>query len=209
MEAALRHNLSHVLWIGGSTDSGKTSIARCLGEQYGLQVYHYDQHDLPQVQRLAQSNPTYRESLSATLEENWIKPTPKELVERVLCTFQDRFPLVTKELLALPQEPRILAEGFGLTPEFVHPLLTNINQAIWLISSPRFKLNSMLQQDKPSFRKQVSDPQKAFENLYRRDMQLAEIIKRQAQKRGLPVIEVIPSLSLEHMVAKVAQHFEL
>ncbi|MBN2502690.1 MAG: hypothetical protein JXB38_18065 [Anaerolineales bacterium] len=209
METNLRHALTHVLWIGGATDSGKTTIARCLGEQYGLQVYHYDQHDQPQVQHLAQSNPIYQEFLSGSLEENWVNPSPQELVERTLHTIQDRFPLAVEDLLALPQEPHILVEGFGLTPEFVHPLLTSQNQAIWLIPSPRFKLNSMLQRDKPSFRKHVSDPQKAYGNLYRRDMQLTKIIKGQAQKRGLPTIEVNPSISLEQMVTWISQHFEL
>ncbi len=42
----LKHRLRHVLWIGGSPDSGKTSIASELARKYGLQVYHFDRHEM-------------------------------------------------------------------------------------------------------------------------------------------------------------------
>ena len=55
----LRRTLSHVLWIGGATDTGKTTAARIIAERYGLQLHNYDRHDLPQIERLAQTLPRY------------------------------------------------------------------------------------------------------------------------------------------------------
>ena len=38
-------DLAGVLWIGGGTGSGKSSIAITLAEAYGLERYNYDWHD--------------------------------------------------------------------------------------------------------------------------------------------------------------------
>jgi hypothetical protein len=37
-----RTALARVLWIGGATDAGKTSVARALAARHGWQSYHYD-----------------------------------------------------------------------------------------------------------------------------------------------------------------------
>ena len=36
--------LTHVLWIGGAPDAGKTSVALALAEKYGLQFYLEEHH---------------------------------------------------------------------------------------------------------------------------------------------------------------------
>jgi uridine kinase len=40
-----------VVWIGGGTSAGKTSIARALAKRYGLSSYHVDQHELDRARR--------------------------------------------------------------------------------------------------------------------------------------------------------------
>jgi adenylate kinase family enzyme len=52
MDQQLRQALAHVLWIGGGTDTGKTTISEIIAARYAFQLYHYDQHDLAQVKRL-------------------------------------------------------------------------------------------------------------------------------------------------------------
>jgi hypothetical protein len=37
--AELRPALAQVLWIGGATDSGKTSVGRALAERHGLRPH--------------------------------------------------------------------------------------------------------------------------------------------------------------------------
>jgi adenylylsulfate kinase-like enzyme len=43
MMADLKDQLAHILWMGGSPCSGKTSIADLLADQYSLVVYHVDE----------------------------------------------------------------------------------------------------------------------------------------------------------------------
>jgi 2-phosphoglycerate kinase len=204
----LKHQLSHVLWLGGATDTGKTTIAELIAERQGLQSYHYDRHDLPQVEILAQTMPRYRAFLDASLEERWVHPEPEELFRFVWEGFRHRFPLVIQDLLALPKGVMVLVEGFGLTPELVSPVITTNRQAVWLVPTEEFKRVSMERRGKPSFRDQVSDPVRATRNVLRRDMMLAERVREQAQSQSLTVYEVDGSRSIDEMVALIESHFE-
>src|SRR5215211_5256505 len=129
----LRQALGHVLWIGGAPDSGKSTIAQVIAARHGLQLYNYDGYDIVHHEYLAQDLESYRAFLDASLDERWIQPTPSELAQRTLQSFQDRWPLVVADLCALPPEPRVLAEGFGFMPALLSPALSSKHQAIWLV----------------------------------------------------------------------------
>lgn len=208
VDQELGQALSHVLWIGGATDTGKTTISQIIAERYGLQLYNYDRHDSLQIERLAQTLPRYRAFLSASLDERWVRPDPEDLVQWLMQAFRDRFPLVVKDLLDLPKKPMIVAEGFGLTPELLSPVLSSKRQAIWLVPTEEFKWASMKRRNKPSFRDQVSNPERATRNVFTRDMLLAERVKAQVQARSLTVYEVDGSRSVEEMATLIEQHFE-
>ncbi len=208
VDQEIRQALSHVLWIGGATDTGKTTISQIIAGRHGLQLYNYDRHDLPQMERLAQANARYRTFLSASPDENWVRPEPEDLLRFTLQAFRDRFPLVVEDLLALPVEPMVVAEGHGLTPELISPVLSSNRQAIWLVPTEAFKWASMKRRNKPSFRDRTSDPERATENVFRRDMLLAERVHAQAQSRGLTVVEIDGSRSAEEMATLIERHFE-
>jgi hypothetical protein len=205
----LRESLSHVLWIGGGTDSGKTSVARLLSEIHRLPVYHYDQADLRHHLRLAQTLPRYAAFLDASMDERWVHPEPEALAERAWQAFRDRFALVTEEFTALsfPSGLHVLAEGFGLTPELLEPVLTSPRQAIWLVPTEPFKLAAMQRRGKGRFCGQVSDPQRAWRNLLQRDRLLTERIKADATARHMILLEVDGSETIDAVAARVARHF--
>jgi len=101
-----------------------------------------------------------------------------------------------------------VAEGFGLTPELLSPVLSSNRQAIWLVPTEQFKWASMKRRNKPSFRDQVSNPERATRNVFTRDMLLAESVKAQVRSRGLTVYEVDGSRSVEEMTTLIEHHFE-
>jgi hypothetical protein len=205
----MREKLCHVLWIGGGTDSGKTSVARLLSETYRLPVYHYDQANLRHHLRLAPTSPRYADFLNSTMDERWVRPEPEELAERAWQAFQDRFALVTEDLTALsfPDGMRVLAEGFGLVPHLIEPLLTSRRQAIWLVPTEKLKLAAMQLRGKGRFDGQVSDSQRASRNLLERDRLLTERIKTDARAQGMTVLEIDGSQSVAAVAARVADHF--
>ena len=207
MSPGLRQRLSHVLWIGGATDTGKSTIARNLAERHGLYVYHYDKTDAVHLQRLAATDPEIREFNEASLDARWVDPEPEAMSQRELRSFSLRFPLVTDDLLALPEDKPIVAEGFGLLPELVQPVLSSPYQAVWLVPSESFKRDSMTRRGKPSFAGSTRDPEKARSNLLARDMLLAGYYRRQVVACGYTLYEVDGSLSIEEMTHRVREHF--
>jgi hypothetical protein len=102
----------------------------------------------------------------------------------------------------------VVAEGHGLIPELVAPVLSSEQQAVWLLPTEGFKRESMERRNKPSFRGETSDPERATQNVFARDMLLADHVQAQAQARGLTAYVVDGSRSAEEMAALIGQHFE-
>lgn len=202
-------DLSCMRFIGGATDAGKTTVAALLAERYGVQVYHYDRTDLAHHRRLAESDAEIAAFLAASMDERWLLPSPETLHERTLRSFALRWPLVLEDLLALPRDPLILAEGFGFTPALLCPLLAAPHHAIWLIPTEAFKRESMQRRGKPSFGSSLGDPQRAAQNLLARDLLLAEEIRAQAQVHGCRVILVDGSQTAAEIASMVAAHLGL
>jgi len=191
------------LWIGGATDAGKTTQARRLAERHGLALYEYDRTDAAHHERLARSSPAYRAFLDASLDARWVETTPEALRDRALASFADRWPLVMEDLGALerPGGP-LLVEGFGLTPDLVAPLIDDPRRAIWLLPTEAFKRASWARRNKPSFRDQLSDPERGAENLFRRDLLLGGVIASQAAAHGLETLVVDAAMS-EATIAQI------
>jgi 2-phosphoglycerate kinase len=209
MTERIDERLSHVLWIGGSADAGKTSIARILSGKHRLPVYHYDQADLRHHIRLAQTSPRYAAFLNASMDERWVHPEPDELAERAWLAFRDRSPLATEDLAALSFRAgmHILAEGLGFTPGLLKSLLKSSKQAVWLLPTEEFKLASMQRREKGKFGGQVGDPHRATRNLLERDRLLRERIRADAIALNMTIIKANGSESVEHLAARVANHF--
>lgn len=55
MNQERRQVLSHVLWIGGATDSDKTAVAQIIAKRCGYWIHDYDRRDRPQIEYLAQT----------------------------------------------------------------------------------------------------------------------------------------------------------
>jgi len=177
------------VWIGGSTASGKTSIADYLAEKYGLEPYHVDRFD---EEHLARRNTQAQPSLEAwarrTLDETWVELPVQELVEATLDFHRERFPFILDDVARLP---RAVVEGFALLPQLVAPQLEDPRQAVFLISTERFRLEALQRRGTvSSMPRRTGNPARALQNRLDRDEQLAEHIRRDARVRGLSVVEV-------------------
>jgi adenylate kinase family enzyme len=178
-----------LVWIGGSTASGKTSIADYLAEKYGLEPYHVDRFD---EEHLARRNPQAQPALEAwarrTLDETWVELPVQELVEATLDFHRERFPFILDDVARLP---RAVVEGFALLPQLVAPQLEDPRQAVFLISAERFRLEALQRRGTASsMPRRTGNPARALQNRLDRDEQLAEHIRRDARARGLSVVEV-------------------
>ncbi len=112
--------LRHIRWIGGGSGAGKSTVARRLSERYGLRRYHCD--DM-QSAHTASSQEMFR-------------------------TFHgfhgEGFGLILEDLLDLPTAVPVLVEGYKLLPRLVAPLLSRLDQAVWLLPTPSFRRTASL-----------------------------------------------------------------
>ena len=196
MMSELKKQLAHILWIGGATDSGKSTVAQNLAQRYGISICHYDKDDARQIEKLANTIPQVRQFLEASLEERWIHPTPRMMFDHLLIVFQHRFQLVLESLLEMPNNKPLIVEGFGLLPELLHPVLSSNHQAIWFVPTGNLKWESMIRRGKPSFGSSLSNPEKARMNLFARDMILADYYRK--------FVEIIFLLCVEFSVRSVS-----
>src|SRR5579871_5349927 len=105
-DEGLKQALSHVLWLGGSVCAGKSTIANLLGDKHSWRVYHFDQHEREHIAR-----GSYSPSISATVDDLWLRRSIDLMVEQTITAWSSRFRLVVEDLLAMPRDSPILAEG--------------------------------------------------------------------------------------------------
>jgi adenylate kinase family enzyme len=191
-----------LVWIGGSTASGKTSIADYLAEKYGLEPYHVDRFDEEHLaRRNAQAQPALEAWARRTLDETWVELPVQELVEATLDFHRERFPFILDDIARLP---RAVVEGFALLPQLVAPQLEDPRQAVFLISTERFRLEALQRRGTvSSMPRRTGNPARALQNRLDRDEQLAEHIRRDARARGLSVVEVDGKRPLAVVAAEV------
>lgn len=111
------------------------------------------------------------------------------------------------DLLALPADPGVVAEGFRLLPHLVEPLLADPGQAAWLLPTPAFRRvvfegRRGTAMDIPG---RTGDPDRALRSLLERDRLFADRLAEETQRLGLAVVKVDVGMSEDELAARVAQ----
>ncbi len=204
----LAAHLRHVLWIGGGTGAGKTSITTALAEGRSLQTYHYDFHDArDHSERIdPDRHPAMHAFASMSMDERWVLRTPEEMARETIRSSDERMEMAIEDLLARPADVPIVAEGPWFYPEFVAPLLSSIRQAIWLVPTLAFRELALRERGWVTI-EGTSDGDRARANRLARDALLTDLVRRSAEALGLRVLEVDGTRSLAEVTAAVAEHF--
>lgn len=202
--------LSHVLWLGGPPDAGKTTIADTLAEWHGLQVYHFDQHE---VEHMAKATQEKKPALwnakpeHLTPEQRWLTFTPDEMAYATMDSWTERFEMACEDLLDMPKSPSIIAEGPGFFPDLVYMVADDPRQIVFLIPSDEFKVNSVRDRSKPATRDETTDPERATDNLISRDFYMTNHIRDRAEALGLTVIEIDGSRPIDDIAMQLEEQW--
>jgi hypothetical protein len=199
--------LRHIRWIGGGSGAGKSTIAGLLAEEYGLHLYHCDDTQSAHTARSnAVDHPMLHAFLALTMDERWVKRTPEEMFHAFHGFYGEGFHLILEDLLDLPAEVPVLVEGYKLLPRLVFPLLSRVDQAVWLIPTPEWRRTAFSQRGSlGSIAGRTSDPETALTNLLARDALYTEEVARQAAALQLSTIEVNGSATVEEVVECAAR----
>ena len=159
------HDFSHVLWIGGSVCSGKTSAAKDLASRYGLRIYSFDGAEPFHIYRsVPERQPNLIRFMAMTMDERWVLRTPEAMAEHALAAWsEERFPMVLDDLRHLPGSGAVIAEGAGLLPQKVAPLMTDHRCALWLVATPDC-IRQVRTVRGEGVSQATSDSRRAFEN---------------------------------------------
>ena len=191
--AALRERLRHVYWIGGGSGAGKSTIARRIADAHGLCVYSTDDVMAEHARRSTREEcPLLHRFMAMDMDERWVNRSPHAMLDSFHWFRGEAFDMIVDDLLRLPREPAVIAEGFRLLPHLVGPLLAMPGHAVWLLPTPEFRQAVFASRGEPraGFLARTSDPERALRNLLERDRRFTEILRDEATRLGMPVVEV-------------------
>src|SRR5262249_46315278 len=136
---------------------------------------------------------------------------PKTMLETFHWFEGEGFDLIVEDLLRLPRQPSVIAEGFRLLPHLVKPLLSVNAHAVWLLSTPAFR-ESVIESRGGSasgFLARTSDPDRALRNLLERDRMFTDILREETARLEVPAIEVDATMTEDDLVNRVIEIFGL
>ena len=209
---ALREQLRHVYWIGGGSGGGKSTIARRIADEHGLQPYATDDVMSDHAKRCAPEDcPLLQKFMAMDMDERWVNRSPEEMLETFHWFRGEGFSLIVEDILRLPGEPGVLADGFRLLPRLVEPLLAERSHAVWLLPTPEFRQAVIDSRGGAGwgFIAKTGDPERALRNLLERDAVFTRRLQEETQRLGLNVIEVHPKMTVDELAGRVAEAFGL
>jgi hypothetical protein len=120
------------------------------------------------------------------------------------------FGLIVEDLLRLPTETGVIADGFRLLPQLVKPLLVEPGHAVWLLPTPEFGravFNS--RSTECDIARKTSDPELAQRNLLERNRMSTDRLVEETKRLELPLVEINTAMNEGELARQVTQAFGL
>jgi hypothetical protein len=182
-----------------------------LAEKFQLQVFTVEPFSNYLDRLSPEEAPLLHTFASMDMDEGWLLRSPTVMHETFHGFQAEGFDLIVEDLLTLPSDPPVIAEGFKLLPRLVAPLLDDRHhQAIWLLPTAEFRRKALESRgstwDIPN---KTSDPELAREKLFARDQMFTDAVTEEAQRLGLPVLEMDGTRDAEGSARLVAETLDL
>jgi 2-phosphoglycerate kinase len=198
--------LSHVYWIGGGSGAGKSTIARRLAVEHGMQLYVTDEVMSDHTRRsTADEAPYLHRFIEMSMDERWVNRSPQDMLDSFHWFRGEGFGLIVEDLVALPSDRPIVVEGFRLLPELVAPLLGPHRHGVWLVPTPEFRRAALESRGGLwSIAGKTTDPDRALANLLERERMFTARMVTDAERLGLPIITVDATMSEGELTERVS-----
>jgi 2-phosphoglycerate kinase len=204
---ALQEQLRHVYWIGGGSCAGKSTIARRIAAEHGLQLYATDDVMADHARRSTPEDcPLLHEFMAMDMDHRWVNRSPTDMLETFHWFRGEGFSMIIADILRLPREPGIIVDGFRLLPHLVKPFLSVRSHAVWLLPTPEFRQAVVDSRGGLhwGFIGKTSNPERALGNLLERDAMFTDHLNEDAQRLGLNTIAVDSTMTIYELAGRVA-----
>ncbi|MGA7731829.1 MAG: hypothetical protein WCD37_11230 [Chloroflexia bacterium] len=181
-----------------------------LSEEYRLRTYSGDEMYEAHLKRaIPGQHPRMSGASGVTWDEVWMHQV-EYLVAREFAFYREEFELIVEDLLAMPTDKPICAEGAALLPECVSALGISPQCAIWIVPVEEFQRREYERREwVQGILAQCSQPAQAWQNWMGRDSEFAREVTLQAERLGFRVLAVDGSHSVHSNARQVAAHFAL
>ncbi|MGH3489135.1 MAG: hypothetical protein ACRDP8_14650 [Actinopolymorphaceae bacterium] len=187
-------DLPPVIWIGGGSGAGKSTVSRAISCRFDLAWYRIDARGYAHRDELIARGRLSAESTAETHDQRWLEPDPADLAARFVATSQQLFPLIVEDLRAMPRDVAVVVEGPQLLPPLVAPYLPDRDWGVWLLPTPDFRRSALAARFNAA--QSTSDPARAQQNVLTRNAILDARTRSEAIGLGLSVIDVDGSRDL-------------
>lgn len=205
-----RGHLRNVVWIGGGSLAGKSTVAQVLAEEHGLPIVATDASMADHARRAeATDAPLLQAFRAMSMDERWVDRSPAVMLETFPWFQGEAFDLIVEDLVDdrrdRPADQVVIVEGFRLLPRCVAPLLTERHRAVWLLPTPELRDEaSRRRRSGWEFLERTSDPDRARRNLLERDRLFTEQVRREAGRLHLRTMDVDGTEPLDVLAHRVA-----
>jgi len=152
--------------------------------------------------------PSLAEFLAMDMDERWVNRSPAAMLETFHWFRGEGFNLIVEDLLGLPTDAPVIAEGFRLLPHLVKPFLDSPGHAVWLLPSPDFRRAAFESRGSLwAIAGKTTNPEKALRNLLVRDRMFTDRLRLDTKRLGLRAIEVDTTLTEDDLADQVAKAF--
>ena len=155
--------------------------------------------------------PLLHRFMAMNMDERWVNQPPKTLLETSPWFQGEAFSMIIEDLLRLPRERGVIAEGFRLLPRLIKPVLSRPAPAVWLLPTPAFREAVVGSRGGSAwaFLAKTSDPERALRNLLERDRMFTDILRDETALLDMPAIEVDAKITEDDLARRVTEVFAL
>ena len=158
----------------------------------------------------AEDCPSLTEFVKMSMDQRWVDRSPQTMLETFHWFQGEGFGFIIEDLLALPPDQGVIAEGFRLLPHLVKPLLHDPSHCAWLLPTPEFRLAAFESRGTMwSIPNKTSNPKRALSNLLERDRLFTERLQGMVETTGLPAVTVDCGITEDALERCIAGKFGL
>jgi len=143
-------------------------------------------------------------------DEIWGRPV-EVLLQDEIAAYREEWDMIVNDLLALPDDLPVIAEGAALLPERVQGVFSERRHAIWIVPTEAFQRETYARRGEwvGEILAQCAQPERSFEHWMARDAAYARWVSREARRLGLRVLTISGERSIDENAAIVEAHFGL